>query len=344
MDKVKAYLFIKTIPGDWFVFFLVLFIGIFLVVIFYKIILKRLKKIVAKTENKIDDFLVAFIDRKIIIAYLFFLIILISISQLGLQNSIITLLTHANTIFLTYFVADAIVGVFGLLFKSSLLRRNIQDSDTKGYEGFLSLLKIIIWFFALLFLLDNFGVKISAVMAGLGVGGVAIALASQTFLGDLFNYFAIIFDRPFEVDDFIVAESIAGTVESIGIKTTKVRSINGELLIISNSDLSKKIVQNYKRMVSRRVLFKIGVTYDTPVEKLEAIPGIVKNIVIAIFNTKFDRCHFASYGDFSLIFETVYFVLNNDYNVHMDIQQQIKLEIAFAFPTSTINLVMQNPG
>ncbi|MBF0206719.1 MAG: mechanosensitive ion channel family protein [Oligoflexia bacterium] len=353
MEGAKAFLLIRNTPGDWFAFFLILCLGIFSLIIFYKIVLKRLKAVVSKTENKVDDFLVAFIDRNVIILYFFFLIFLIAINQINVQKSVVSLLTHANTIFLTYLIADAIIGVFGLLLESSLLKRNIRNSGTKGYEGFLSLFKIIIWFFVIIFLLDNFGVKISAVMAGLGVGGVALALASQTFLGDLFNYFAIIFDRPFEVGDFIVADSIAGAVESIGIKSTKVRSINGELLIVSNSDLTKKIVQNYKRMESRRVLFKIGVIYATPAEKLEEIPTLIRDIIGGILSTKFDRCHFASYGDFSLIFETVYYVLTNDYNVYMDIQQQINLGIAkmfnqkgimFAFPTSTVNLVVQKGG
>ncbi|MCK4428221.1 MAG: mechanosensitive ion channel family protein, partial [candidate division Zixibacteria bacterium] len=191
------------------------------------------------------------------------------------------------------------------------------------------------------------GFKISTVIAGLGIGGIAVALAAQAILGDLFSYFSILFDRPFEVGDFIILDDYLGTIEHIGIKTTRVRSLGGEQLVFSNADLTNSRLRNYKRMAKRRVVFKLGVTYQTTLEQVKEIPTIIKNIIQNITDTVFDRAHFSSYGDFSLVFETVYYVLSRDYNKYMNIQQEInfaikeefeKRGIEFAYPTQTLFL------
>ncbi|MCX7765301.1 MAG: mechanosensitive ion channel family protein, partial [Candidatus Sumerlaeia bacterium] len=182
---------------------------------------------------------------------------------------------------------------------------------------------------------------------GLGIGGVAVALAAQAILGDLFSYFAILFDRPFEVGDFIIIGDLSGTVEYIGLKTTRIRSINGEQVVIANTDLTNSRIRNYKRMERRRVVFRIGVRYETNLEQLKEIPVLIKNIISQIPEATFDRAHFFSYGDFSLVFEIVYFVNDRDYYKYMDIQQQINLkikeefarrQIKFAYPTQTVYL------
>ena len=197
------------------------------------------------------------------------------------------------------------------------------------------------------FFLDNMGFEISAVIAGLGIGGIAVALAAQTILKDLFSYFSILFDRPFEIGDFIIIGEYLGTIEHIGIKTTRIRSLGGEQVILSNTDLTSSRVRNYKRMDKRRVLFKLGVTYQTSLEQLKAIPGIIKNAIENVEDTIFDRAHFFSYGDFSLVFEVVYYVKSRDYNKYMDIQQEINFaineefknrDIEFAYPTQTLYL------
>ena len=176
-------------------------------------------------------------------------------------------------------------------------------------------------------------------------GGIAIALAAQNILGDLFNYFVIFFDRPFEVGDFITVDDKKGTVEYIGIKTTRLRSLTGEQIIISNSNLTGSRIHNYKRLETRRVLFTIGVVYGTPLEKLKRIPEMIKAIIEKHEFTTFDRVHFISYGDFSLNYEIVFFVDNPHYHIYMDILQQINFDIYeqfaaeqidFAFPTQTL--------
>ena len=172
-----------------------------------------------------------------------------------------------------------------------------------------------------------------------------MALASQAILADLFSYLAILFDKPFEPGDFIIVGDQMGVVENIGIKTTRVRSIWGEQIVFSNADLTSSRIRNYKQMKERRITFTLGVVYETPVEKLERIPGILRDAITSAPLTRFDRAHFKKYGDFSLDFEIVYFVLNPDYNVYMDIQQKINLAIlrrfqaegiAFAYPTREV--------
>lgn len=195
--------------------------------------------------------------------------------------------------------------------------------------------------------LDNMGVDVTAMIAGLGVGGIAVALAVQNVLSDLFASLSIVLDKPFVVGDFIVVGERAGTVENIGLKTTRLRSLSGEQLIFANSDLLSSRIQNFKRMQERRVVFSVGVTYDTPMDVVERISGMLRQCVEEQERTRFDRAHFKSYGASSLDFEIVYFVLAPDYNLMMDVQQAINLAIGrrfaaegidFAFPTRTVYL------
>jgi small-conductance mechanosensitive channel len=207
--------------------------------------------------------------------------------------------------------------------------------------------RVGLWALVLLVALDNLGVNITALVAGLGVGGVAVALATQNILGDLFASVSILLDKPFVPGDFVVVGDFMGTVEQIGIKTTRVRSLGGEQIVFANNDLLQSRLRNYKRMGERRALFRVGVTYQTPVDKVVAIPEMLRTIVQNQTGTRFDRAHFASYGDFALTFEVVYYVLSPDYNRFMDVQQAINLDvfrtfhgqaIEFAYPTQTLLL------
>lgn len=205
--------------------------------------------------------------------------------------------------------------------------------------------KIIVWVVAGILVLDYLEVPVTSLVAGLGIGGVAVALALQNILGDLFASFSIILDKPFTVGDFIVVDDKSGTVENIGLKTTRVRALTGEQLVFSNQDLLNSRIHNYRLMEERRVVFTISVTYDTPYEKLIRIPEIVQAIIEGFEATRFDRAHFKEYGDFALIFEVVYYVRSQDYLLYMDTQQAINLELCrrfreedihFAYPTQTI--------
>jgi MscS family membrane protein len=209
------------------------------------------------------------------------------------------------------------------------------------------LVRVAVWSLALLLIFENLGFDVTALVAGLGIGGIAVALAAQNMLGDLFSSLAIVLDRPFEVGDFIVFGDQTGTVEKIGIKTTRLRSLSGEQIICANSDLLNSRIHNYKRMAERRVVFSLTPTYDTPVTKLERIPSLVREIVDGQARTRFERAHFHAFGDSALMFEVVYWVLSPHYDTYMDIQQAINFGILrafqregieFAFPTQTLYL------
>lgn len=228
-----------------------------------------------------------------------------------------------------------------------LLSRTAQDGtpdqtlvSSSGVLRFIGVLALCV--LVVLLALDNLGVKITPLIAGLGVGGIAVALAVQSLLGDIFASLSILLDKPFVVGDFIIVDDKMGTVEKIGIKTTRVRALSGEQLVFANSDLLGSRVQNFKRMQERRAVFSIGVVYHTPPEKLRQIPRIIREAIEHNPETRFDRCHFKAFGDYSLQFECVYFVLKPDFNVYMDTQQAVNLEIferfavegiEFAYPT-----------
>ncbi len=221
----------------------------------------------------------------------------------------------------------------------------------KELRGVTTILNIFIWVLGFVFLMDNLGFNVSTVIAGLGVGGIAVALAAQAILGDLFAYFVIFFDRPFEIGDFIIVGDKLGSVEYIGLKTTRIRSLGGEQLVFSNKDLTDSRIHNYKKMERRRVVFSIGVIYQTTAEQLEMIPKMVRKIIEDQEDIVFDRGHFARYGDSSLDFEFVYYVIGADYNKYMDIQQAINLNmfkefenkgIEFAYPTRTLFITNSN--
>ncbi|MDF2930464.1 MAG: Mechanosensitive ion channel [Anaerospora sp.] len=214
----------------------------------------------------------------------------------------------------------------------------------------IDVLRVAIWGIGLVFLLDNLGFQISTVIAGLGIGGIAVALAAQAMLRDLFSYVGIVFDRPFEIGDFITIDGHMGTIEHIGIKTTRIRSLGGEQLIFSNSDLTNSRIQNLKRMETRRIVFKFRIHYETTSQQLREIPVIVKQIIEGIADTRFDRAHFSALGESFLNFDVVYYVLGNDYTLYMNIQQEINLKlkealeernIRFAYPAQTIYLEKQ---
>ncbi|MCU0760081.1 MAG: mechanosensitive ion channel family protein [Steroidobacteraceae bacterium] len=212
-----------------------------------------------------------------------------------------------------------------------------------GIIGFVA--RVLIWSVVVLLMLDNLGVDITALVAGLGIGGIAVALAVQNVLGDLLASLSITFDKPFIVGDFLAVGDFLGSVEYIGIKSTRLRSLSGEQIVISNADLLSSRLRNFGRMAQRRIQFTIGVAYETPVDTLERLPALIRRIVEAEEQTRFDRSHFARFAAASLDVETVYFVLSADYNVYMDIQQRINfaimrelesLGVEFAYPTQKL--------
>ena len=315
---------------DYLIFLATLLVGILVVRLIKSIILSRLKAWAEKTATTIDDFLIH-IFEKTLLPLVYFGVFYLATRSLTLNPTLSKIIDVLGVILLTIFGIRFLVAIIKYALETYWLKKEKDEAKERTIKGILRVIKVIIWGIGITFLLDNLGFKISTVIAGLGIGGVAIALAAQAILGDLFSYFSILFDRPFEVGDFIILDDYLGTIEHIGIKTTRVRSLGGEQLVFSNADLTNSRLRNYKRMAKRRVVFKLGVTYQTTLEQVKEIPPIIKNIIQNITDTVFDRAHFSSYGDFSLVFETVYYVNSRDYMKYADIQQEINFAIKEEF-------------
>lgn len=310
------------------------------------IVIRSLKSLSRKTETTVDDFLLQ-VWQSSLMPLLYLLSVYVGLQYLTLSARVQKVLHVAVLVVITVFMLRIITSFIRYGFKQALIRRESTEQQEKQSKGILLIIQVLIWLIGILFLIDNLGYDITTLVAGLGIGGIAIALAAQTILGDLFSYLVIFFDKPFEVGDFIILDDKMGTVEYVGIKTTRIRTLGGEQLICSNTDLTNSRVHNYKRMQERRVVFSFGLVYNTPAHQLSVIPGMVKEIITGMEGARFDRAHFKGFGNFSLDFEIVYYVLSPDYTTYMDIQQQINLnlftlfgkeEIEFAFPTQTLHL------
>ena len=319
-------------------------VGLILVKILQKIVLYRLKKWAAKTETTLDDLLIKSVEKSII-PLLYFGVFYAAVTSLIIIERASKIIEIASLFILTFFIVRFISSTIMFTLMYFIKKQERGEEKARQLRGMTVLINIFVWVIGLVFLMDNLGFDISAVIAGLGIGGIAIALAAQTILGDLFSYFVIFFDRPFEVGDFITVQDKVGTVEYTGIKTTRLRSLTGEQLVFSNTDLTNSRIHNFKKMQERRIVFKLGVIYQTTAAQLEEIPKLVREIIEKHPDVRFDRGHFASYGDFSLNFEFVYFVTGSDYIKYMDTQQSINLKIysefekrgfEFAYPTQTL--------
>ena len=343
-EQVFQTIIFKNRILDYLICLFIFLISILIIHLFRRFILVRLRHWAERTATTLDDFLIG-IFQGCLIPLLYFGAFYLSVRTLILNPTLSKIIDILGLVLLTFFTIRSLIAVINYGLEVYWLKSQKDISKERSLKGVLKIIKVVVWGLGIVFLLDNLGFKISTVIAGLGIGGVAVALAAQTILGDLFSYFAIFFDRPFEIGDFIIVGDYLGTIEHIGIKTTRIRSLGGEQIVFSNADLTNSRVRNYKRMDQRRVVFKLGVTYQTTLKQLKMIPRIITDVIKNTKDTIFDRAHFFSYGDFSLIFEVVYYVLSRDYNKYMDIQQEInfaikekfeKHGIEFAYPTQTL--------
>ena len=311
------------------------------------VVLRQLRTLARRTPTIVDDILVDVltVTRLVLLAplaiYLASLALTVPVrwEQLLKNIAVIALLLQA-ALWLNRFIA-------GWLKYQTQVRATEDPAGISALNILGYIARLGLWAFVLLLALDNLGFNITALLAGLGIGGVAVALTAQNVLSDLFASLSIVLDKPFVVGDFIVVGEQLGTVEYVGLKTTRLRSLSGEQIIFTNSDLLRSRIRNFKRMEERRVVFGFGVVYQTSPEQLETIPAIVRDIIAQTPGTRFDRAHFHSYGNSSLDFEVVYYVLDRDYNVYMDIHQSILFKlnrrfrdqrIEFAYPTQTVYL------
>lgn len=305
----------------------------------------RLKILADRTTTDLDDFLVDLIQvrtKKILF---------LALAAYGASMFIVLPLEVQRIILGAVFVLLFLqVGLWGNGIISFFVTRRVAKDGEEGlnleaYSVITWIAKAALWIIVVLLALNNLGIEITALVAGLGISGIAVALAVQNILGDLFASLSIVMDRPFEIGDFIIVGDQMGTVEHVGLKTTRVLSLSGEQIVFSNNDLLGSRIRNFRRMNERRVLFTLGVTYQTPADKLERIPGMIREIIEVQEQARFDRAHFSTFGDFSLNFEIVYWVLDRDYALFREIQQEINLalyrkfeeeEIEFAYPTQTL--------
>jgi small-conductance mechanosensitive channel len=341
-----ARTFLHNTLDKWLVA-LVVAVAVWLVLLLLRVVLYRhLLAVSLKTASPLDD-LVALLIHKI--KAWFSLAVAVYAGSLFLSFPHPVKIVLGRLAFVALLLQAAVWGTEIITFWIVRSRKKEEaDASSEATIGILKFLaRIVLWATVLLVALDNLGVQVTTLIAGLGVSGVAVALALQNILGDLFASLAILVDKPFVIGDFINVDDFLGSVEHIGLKTTRIRSLSGEQLVFTNSDLLKSRIRNYKRMAERRVLFTIGVVYQTPGDKLVAIPGLVKEIIDSQPKARFERAHFKQFGGSSLDFEIVYWVTDQDYNLYMDIQQAINLGlfrrfqaegIEFAYPTQTVFL------
>jgi small-conductance mechanosensitive channel len=331
----------------WLFAITVAIISFLLLKLVVRLLCRRLERVAKRTNTPIDDGILTVINKTqwwllallALYAGTLFAALPAGVAQLLDKVLIIALL-----------IQFGIWGGSTLKFILEIYRQRQMKKDPAGVTALNAIGMFasgLLWLALLLLALDNLGYNVTALIAGLGVGGVAVALAVQNILGDLFASLSILIDKPFVVGDFLIVDDYMGSIEHVGLKTTRIRSLSGEQLVFSNSDLLKSRLRNYGRMYERRVAFNIGVTYDSSREQLQKIPQIMRRAIEEQDKTRFDRCHFSKYGDYALIFETVYYVLDPDYNLYMDIQQTINLRIneafeqegiEFAYPTQTLLL------
>lgn len=311
------------------------------------VVVVRLRALAERTDTGFDDALVDALAR--VKAWeLAFVALVLSTRSLYLPAAIDKAL-HVGLVFVaTVRVAAFLTGILNYLWRNATV--SVHEGDPTARSAVRNIEYVLssgVWLGAALFILDNLGVNITTAVAGLGIGGIAVAMAAQHILGDVFSSFVIFMDKPFKVGDFIIVDGLAGSVENVGLKTTQVRSLSGELLVFPNSDLTRARIRNFKQLQERRVSFAFGILYETPRAKVAAVPEMVREIFATLPKTRLDRAHFKSFGESSLDFEVVYYVLDAEYGVYMDLQQAANLAlmerferegIGFAYPTRTIKI------
>ncbi len=336
IEEILAQKYFNNTVQDYLITAGILVLGLLLIKIFKRLILSRISKWVARSESNLDDLIVEDI-RQYGLPIVSFLVIYWSLNSLTLTPKAERVLDVAIGVIIAFFVIRLISSTIKIILSSYVRRQENGEEKVRQIGGLMIIINILIWILGTIFLFDNLGYDVSTMLTGVGIGGIAVALAAQNIIGDLFNYFVIFFDKPFEVGDAINVDDKNGTIEYIGVKTTRLRSISGEQIIIANSDLTKSRVHNFKRQENRRVEFTINVLYRTPIEKLRKIPGIIQHIIEDTPDTRFDRAHFAKFSDYGLVITVVYFVTLADYLRYMDNQQSINLRIIEAFEKEGIS-------
>lgn len=323
------------------ILFFILFVGLRIV---EKIILRKSKNYIPRGHKDIKDILER-IDKCFTNAFYFYVSLYISLQYLSLHSTLESFINYALLVLIVYYIVKVVQSFIDFGTNKLIDKRGDGSDSVIRLSGLL--LKVLFWFVAIILILSNMGFDVTSLIASLSIGGLAAALALQTIFHDLFAAISIYLDKPFEVGDFVIVGSQMGTIKKIGIRSTRLESLWGQEIVISNQDLTGARIDNYKKMAKRRIHFSFGITYDTSSKKLRNVPNIVREIFDRVDGADIDRVHFKEFADSSLDFEVAYYVNSADYSIYMDIQQEINFQLkerlekegmSFAFPTRTVYL------
>ena len=336
VNSILDYTFLNNDLKNFLSAFLLFVLFYIVIKNFKNIFVKKLKNLMAKTKNNFDDYVIKALEQ--ISDWFYFIVSFYIVSQFLVLPSFLSLFIKGVFIISVVYQFIQFVTIIFDYFLQKIASKNFDDkpySETTFY-GVKLIFKLILWVTGCLLVLSNLGFNINSLIASLGIGGIAVALALQNILSDIFSSFSIYFDRPFEVGDFVVLGADSGTVQKIGLKTTRIKTLQGQELVVSNQELTTARVQNFKRMNKRRIVFNFGLKYETSPEKIEKVTEIVKDLIEKDKNLEFSRVHFSEFGEFSLKFECVYFVVSSSYEVFMNSKQKLNLDVMRAFKKADI--------
>ncbi len=338
-EIISQFFQIGSLVSETLAFVIILGVALLVAWIGHSIFKRYLLKWTGQTHSKLDDAILHNIRAPIFFFALLFGVYygLAGVSLLQDYSQIFALIFTISEILVVTFIITRVTNVFISWYRQERIKRGKNVSN----HLLLILKKVVqglVFSVALLAVLGVLGIDLSAIVVGLGVGGIAIALAIQNILSDMFSAFSIYFDRPFEIGDFIVVGDHSGTVKKVGIRSTRIKLLQGEELVISNNEIVSSPVRNFKKLKRRRILFNLRVDNDTSIEKLKKIPVFIEKVIGETKLAKFDRVHFREFGTFGLDFEIVYFINTGDYKKYMDIQQKINYGILEEFEKEKIKM------
>ncbi len=351
MEKIFTVQFLGNPVYEYLIAIAIVIASVIVMGIGKRWVAKTLSAIGEKTGRPIFSYMSSILGKTIFPVF-YYLIFVIALVPIDMPQSWREIVNGIGSILVTVAIIRFFTETIAFAVDNYSRRHPENTAQIQGLKSLSAIGKLVVWVLGIVGVMKSLGYDINGIITGLGITGIAVALAAQKILGDLFSYFSILLDKPFEPDDYIVFGEYSGTIEKIGLRTTRLRSLTGEQLVISNSLLTESSIRNYKRMVQRRALFQLGLPFDTPIEKLKEIPGIMKEIIDRNPDLRFSRAHFSNIGAYSLNFDIVYWVDKSDYLVYMDAQQGINLAIMeafkakgieFAFPTQTVITQLASP-
>lgn len=316
------------------------------IIVIGSVLLRWIKRLVFKAFNRYQSVkpghrnlrVVMDVLERSILPLVYLLIIYGAISSLHLSDQVANICGKIMMVLFTFFFIRIVIALIKAAVLAYLNKKEEDQNKISEISGLLIVVNLILWSVGIMFLLGNMGYNITTIIAGLGIGGIAIALAAQTVLGDFFSYFVIFFDKPFEVGDFVQVDDFWGTIVHIGIKTTRIENLVGEELVFSNTDLTGARLHNYNRMTQRRIAFDFGISKSTSIAALKELPGLIEKFIVAHPKAKFNRGQFTAIEDSSFRIAFVYYVLDPDYTVYLNVQQDINLAILEILEEKNISL------